>query len=534
MGTRPVLTFLRHPILAICAVQAAVSLSLVWSNTAFGDEAWYLWIGRLAIDHWLHPATSSWPSQAEHISGSAFIYPPLAALVSDVGGLAAARILSLTFMLVATVLLYLTATRLIGKTGALFAAGVWALSEPVLRLAFATFDPMSVFLTAVSGYLIVQAGYRRRRIWLLAASSAALALANATAFSGIVIDPAVVIFSFLVWQPRRGTLRAAGDMALLGASLIVAFVVAVVAVHSTAGLDSIFHRTHPDQQSLLLVSNDVWKYSGLAIVLALIGAGAAVVREDRWRAALLVWLGGSILVVPLAQLDFRTGFALDKHLAYGIWFAAIAAGYGAQTLIRWVPGGSRRLLIGCCVVALSYPAISSWETAWDQFHSWANASSFVSSFSRAAAGSTGLIYAAGGTHIAQYYTPQGDQWRAWSDVGLSLAPSNLPRKAWKTYYQRTLRQGTYSVIALFYNTTFSAGPELSGKLLLNSRLSRRYEKLEALIGSNTGQPGLPVLTLTLEKSRKYHLVSVGPYDTSSLSGSHDYGVYAIWTRVPGN
>ena len=34
-----------HLLTAICAVQAALSLTLVWSNTAFGDEADYLWVG---------------------------------------------------------------------------------------------------------------------------------------------------------------------------------------------------------------------------------------------------------------------------------------------------------------------------------------------------------------------------------------------------------------------------------------------------------------------------------------------------------
>ena len=43
-----------HPLTAICAMQAALSLTLVWSNTAFGDEASYLWVGHLVISHWLH------------------------------------------------------------------------------------------------------------------------------------------------------------------------------------------------------------------------------------------------------------------------------------------------------------------------------------------------------------------------------------------------------------------------------------------------------------------------------------------------
>ena len=175
--------------MAICAVQVGLSLTLVWSNTAYLDEADYLWVGRLELAHWLHG--TSWPSASAYrlFPGSPLIYPPLGALADSIGGLAGARILSLCFMLGATILLYWTAFRLIGRTGALFAAALWALSEPAMRLAFATFDPLSVFLTALSAWLIVQAGYRRHRGELVAAAAAALALANVTAYSGIVARP---------------------------------------------------------------------------------------------------------------------------------------------------------------------------------------------------------------------------------------------------------------------------------------------------------------------------------------------------------
>ena len=58
-----------------------------------------------------------------------------------------------------------------------------------MRMAFATFDPLSVLLTALSAWLIVQVGCRRHRGELVAAAAVALALANVTAYSGIVIDP---------------------------------------------------------------------------------------------------------------------------------------------------------------------------------------------------------------------------------------------------------------------------------------------------------------------------------------------------------
>ena len=148
---------LLYALVAICAVQAGLSLTLVWSNTAYVDEADCLWVGRLEIAHWLHG--SSWPltSAYEHLSGSPLIYPPLGALAASAGGLAGARVLSLAFMLIATILLYHTASKLIGHSGALIACALWAISEPAMRLAFATFDPLSIMLTALSAWLIVQA-----------------------------------------------------------------------------------------------------------------------------------------------------------------------------------------------------------------------------------------------------------------------------------------------------------------------------------------------------------------------------------------
>jgi hypothetical protein len=45
---------MRWPLVAVLVVQAGLSLRLVWSNTAFEDEALYLWAGHLEWAHWLH------------------------------------------------------------------------------------------------------------------------------------------------------------------------------------------------------------------------------------------------------------------------------------------------------------------------------------------------------------------------------------------------------------------------------------------------------------------------------------------------
>ena len=91
-------------LLVVLAVQAVLSVRLVRADTAFQDEATYLWAGHLEWAHWLHGVPI--PPFATYFSGAPVIYPPLGALADSVGGLAGARVLSLVFMLGATALLW--------------------------------------------------------------------------------------------------------------------------------------------------------------------------------------------------------------------------------------------------------------------------------------------------------------------------------------------------------------------------------------------------------------------------------------------
>jgi hypothetical protein len=512
--------------MAICAVQAALSLTLVWSNTAFADEAQYLTSGHLEWAHWLHGTPV--PSYFMRFSGSPVIYPPLGALADSIGGLAGARILSLVFMLGATVLLYLTASRLIGRRGACAATALWALSEPALRLAFATYDPLSVLLTALSAWLVVQAGYRDRRGAFVAAAAAAIALANATAYSGIVIDPVVIAFAFLVWLPRMRARQSSLCTAWLAGVLVAFFGLLMAISRSSAGLSTIFNRSGSDHQSILFVVNDSWGYSGLIAVLAVIGTITAFGTESRSSVALLALLGCTALVVPVAQINEQTGWSLDKHLAYGIWFAAIAAGYGCDRLIRWLPGAGRPLAALCCAIALFYPALNSWTSAWQVYHAWPDARSFITAFTPVAASSSGLIDVSetGPQNIAEYYTPQGHEWKRWR-ASLSLDPAAVQPSTMESYYTRQLSRGNYGVITLFYATTFSSAPELPGTLLLSPSGSTMSERLLGLVGDNSGEPGLAGLTLALEQDREYRLAGIGSYESAN-----DYSIYAIWQKKP--
>jgi putative flippase GtrA/GT2 family glycosyltransferase len=517
------------PIAAICAVQAGLSLTLVWSNTAYIDEADYLWVGRLELAHWLHG--TSWPSAyAYHLfSGSPLVYPPLGALADSADGLAGARLLSLAFMLTATVLLYLTASRLIGRTGALFAAALWAVSEPAMRLTFATFDPLAVLLTTLSAWLIVQAGWRRHRGELVAAAAVALALANVTAYSSIVIDPVVIAFAFLVWRTRVPVQQSLSCTAWLAGAWAFSFGLLMTASHSWAGLSStVFSPNTAGYQAVSPVLSEIWGYSGLIIGLAAIGAIVTLRSGSRNHAALL---GGLCLVIfVLLLLHGQTPWTVDGHLAYGIWFAAIAAGYACSRLIRWFPGSRRQSIAFCCAAALAYPAVTNWQSAWERYHAWPDSAAFVSAFSKYAGKTQGTICVPGHeANIAEYYTPEGNDWGRWSGA-LSLNPILLTGETRQAYYTAKLQGQKYGLIVLFYSTTFSTSG-LPGSMLVSKQLSGPSPNLLTEVAKNSGEPGLSALTQAIVASREYSPVTSGHYNTSNISGTHDYGTYVIWLRT---
>jgi putative flippase GtrA/glycosyltransferase involved in cell wall biosynthesis len=511
------------PLGVICAIQAALSLSLIRSNTAFTDEADYLWVGRLLLAHWLHG--TSWPAAYGErvLSGSPLIYPPLGALADSVGGLVGARLLSLCFMLCATVLLYLTATRLFGRTVAVFACVIWVLSEPVIRLAFATYDPLSIVLTALSAWLIVQASFRRRHGELVAAAAAALALANATAYSMVIIDPIVLAFACIIWWPRLGTRQATMSAAWFTGAVAIFFAALLTVSRSWIGIVyTIFARNLPDRQSYALVLVEMWSYTGLILVLAAIGAVIGLRTEARQRAGLIAVAGVAAFLVPVAQLYYHTDWSLDKHLAYGIWFASMAVGYGLSKTIRWVHTARRRLAVAFFAVAMTYPAIAGWQAASSAWQGWPNSAAFDAAFQPAAAGSHGLIFVAGQEHIAQYYARKIADWTRW-DVDLPLDPDIATRTV--TGYTRRLETARYGLVVLFYSTSFSAA-NLPGDILTSPQGKKFSGKLLNLVGADSEDPGLPALTVALEHDPAYRLIGTGPYNSA-----HNHAIFAIWKRV---
>src|SRR5262249_20144611 len=321
------------PVLCVLAVQAVLSLRLVWSNTAFTDEALYLWAGHMEWTHWVHGTPL--PQFPTYFSGAPVLYPPIGAIADSFGGLAGARILSLCFMLGATSLLWATASRLYGRRAGFFAAGLWAFLGPTLKLGgFATYDAMSLFLVALSAWFAVRATERRDFTRWIVASAVALILANVATYSSVIFDPVVVAIALLAGKEQSTKLpkmRAAALAAYVISALIL-LAYAGRGLYWTGVSQTVLSRldgTTPASR----VFSDAARWTAPVAAVALVGLliCAATERSRRQR-VLLAILAGALLLVPLAQARVHTITSLDKHADFGAWFAAIAAGYAASSL----------------------------------------------------------------------------------------------------------------------------------------------------------------------------------------------------------
>ena len=411
-------------LLVVLAVQTALSLRLVRADTAFDDEAMSLWAGHLEWAHWLHGV--SIPPFPKYFSGAPVIYPPLGALADSVGRLTGARILSLLLMLAATALLWGTTRRLYGRRAALFAAALFAVLGPTLHLgAFATYDALRVVLIALSAWCVVGAGDRERATGWMVAAGAALAAANAAAYSSVLFDLIVLAFAWLTTWPSGGRLAARRCATLLSTAVVL--LAAGVLAGGSAYLSG-FARTTlapaPGASRPLLVLTHSASWAGLIVVLAACAVVISMASRSGWaQTSLLAVCTAAVVLGPLEQARQHTLASLDEHVGLGAWFGAIAAGYAVDRFIAAARAGrARAVTCGACVVALIFPVTVGASQSWALATDWPNATSFIAVLRPLAAhGSRHLLVE--DPAVARYYLPAGRQWQRWSSTRNIILPS---------------------------------------------------------------------------------------------------------------
>ena len=239
-------------------------------------------------------------------------------------------------MLGATALLWSMTSKLFGGRAAFFAAALFAVLGPTQFLgAFATYDAMALLLLAASAWCVVAARDRDDSTLLLLAGTAAAGAGQRHQVRDGAVRPGGR-------RPGRAGHRAssAAEAGVARAGYLAAGTPAWSACcwPSAARLRGRrpVHHACPAAggNSPVLVLGDSWKWAGMVCVLAGVGVIMSLRRSDRGQALILAVFAATGLLAPLNQARIHTTTSLPKHVDFGAWFAAAAAGYAMAQLSR--------------------------------------------------------------------------------------------------------------------------------------------------------------------------------------------------------
>jgi Dolichyl-phosphate-mannose-protein mannosyltransferase len=488
------------PLLGMLIAQALLSLRLIWSNTTFRDEALYLWTGQLELAHWLHgvPAPGYFPT---YLSGAPVVYPPIAAAASSVGGLAAARGLSLCFMLGATALLHGVTRRIFDRRAALFATALFAGIGSVQFLgALATYDAMALFLLAAATWTGVRAVYARPvpRYLMLASAGVALSLSNAAKYASTLFDPVVItVVMLLIWQ-RRG--RGHGIMAALTMTMTVtALIAGALSIAGAGYLRGIEFTTVARQTGITPIPGVLFasgKWIGIVAILAIIGAASLSVTGNLPTKALAWSLATAVFLAPAEQARIHVITSLFKHVAYGAWFGCIVAGYGIGALALAVPVSKGRTALGVGVTTVAVAAIPGVFLASFHYAGWPRATPLISAMRAELPFARGPVLLED-AYLLEYYLGDRINW---------------------TY----ISSNYYFVYSDPVNGRFISNPSHA----YTDAIHNDYFGLIELSYSKNAADGFDkVIKSAIDKYGGYRLVADIPYRTSANTGD-----FLIWLR----
>jgi len=444
------------------------------SNTAFIDEATYLGAGHEMRDAW---GAGGGPNlfYETYFSGAPIIYPVLASYFDSLGGLVAARELSLFFMLSATVLCYASARRLFGTQAGWLAAAIFAGMEGTQFLgALATYDSMALGLTALAAWIVIRALTAVRPSPHAAVYLAApvMALANSTKYSSLAYDGAVIGIAFFLagWRYNWREARKVVILLTLITGALVAALLAIAGRPYLAGVTSTTLTratgTNTPQEVLLLSA----RWVGIVTILAALAIILAAWRAPRrargwWTFGVVLVLVGAVLLAPLNQARIHTTISLSKHAGFGAWFGAIAGGY----LLAWVVGRRWRDIWRYPVVLLMLfgLAVAGTHQA-EKLYRWPNSTQLVAQLKPLLAGNEGSILIDQSAVPAYYFGAEVYPTRWYNTYYMKYRiPGTETFLIGKQAYAAAVANSYFSVIALDFGSEKAVDTVVARAIHLN-------------------------------------------------------------------
>src|SRR6266852_1864704 len=330
---------LRLPLPLILLLQAITSL-VALRNTAFQDEALYLFAGRQIILSWMGKTPYLAP-YGLYFSGYPSFYPVIGGALDFLGGLEAARLLSLLCMLIVTTCVYFMTIQFFDRRSALIAAFLFACEGSVLFLGrLATYDAFCLCLLALAVMLSLRAGKAASAQSCLAVGPL-LVLAVAAKYAGLLFVPTVLaLLAWWSWK-HKGLGEALVRLGIALFSLLVSGFIAFLNLDKQVltGLSVTTTNRVSFEVAPTLVIQHVAAMEGIFFGLALLGL--LLCGGQRLPTGLLLF--GSALLVSLYHIYKGEFVSLDKHLAFSMFFLAPLTGLAIASLVGLLRKRSVRL-----------------------------------------------------------------------------------------------------------------------------------------------------------------------------------------------
>lgn len=341
-------------VIVILLLQTLLSMSL--QNSAFQDEALYVYAGREYFEEFFLGGEHVIEPYGLYFSGLPTFYPLIAGALDVVAGIEGARFFSLLCMLTVTVCAYVVTRRLFDVNSALCAAAIYAVQGSVLFLSrLATYDAMCLALAAMATVFALSAS-EKRGLGFTILTGLALFGAVAAKYAGLMFVPTVL--AILAWR----TFQSLGIAhAVIKSVIVVAIVGGLIAALLLLDPQILVgvNQTTTNRQALLTsprldLALRSLELTGLLTLVAAVGLFAG---RFSWKMFPLKFIFfATIFIAPAYHIYKMESFSLHKHVAYGLFFGAPLAGFA---LARW--GGyirernvGSRWIIALAVILLAF------------------------------------------------------------------------------------------------------------------------------------------------------------------------------------
>jgi hypothetical protein len=199
----------------------------------------------------------------------------------------------------------------------------------------------------------------------------------------------------------------------------------------------------------------VW--TGLILLLAVLGAVLASRSAGRGKFLPAV-LTAAALVAPGVQAWLHTSVSLQKHVVFGAWFAAIAAGYAMARLSRVDPGRGWAAVMALPIAASTL--FGSMGQAAAMYKVWPDSTAAVHVLQSAIRSQPGH-YLAEDYDVEAYYLRTEVPWQRWSSTyrfSYPGTPAGVPS------YATAFKHHYFSLVILDFGDTAATDTRITADM----------------------------------------------------------------------